>query len=736
MANILVVEDDPATREVLTLYLQAAGHKVTSGEDGLDGLRKAVALVPDLIVSDVNMPNLDGFGLLSAVRGNNKTASIPFVFLTMFDDRDTFRRAMGLGANDLINKPIKRDELLDTVNARLHRASTRGATLTPASAKAAGVSAIPPRAPATIAPPPSRPLPVQTMVSRSMPDTGSFGAVDNNAVKETRIGTVLFSDVRNYTMMCEILSPEEVAEMMNTFFTRACEPIQDQNGWVVKLLGDGIVAMFDSYASAANDHAERAMKASLLMIAAARRFQGWINQRYRGRGLPEFGIGVGINTGEVVVCKIGAGPNAETTILGDTVNIAARLEAKTKDLGWSVVSALSTFKAAGPRFLTGRRGTIDVKGKSETVDVIELTGLMPKPNTPDEQLVFYHEISEAIAANTAIAEIRANEALSKSQPIPAVRGDGGTSVGGATGTYNAGAFRKGEAVIEIEGYHIIRKLGEGGMSKVYLADHLETKQQHVLKVLSLNLEDESESDVIQRFIQEYALLSQVTHPNVATIFGHGFTDTHAYISMEFFPNGDLRLAIKKGIQVNTALDYLRQTTLSLGAIHQIGIVHRDLKPDNLMLRADGSLGLADFGIAKQLSTMVTKTRHGEVFGTPYYLSPEQALGRPVDQRSDLYSLGVMFFEMLTGDKPYHADDPQGLLFKHVHGDLPVLPSHMAKFQPVINRLLAKAPDQRFSGAQQLLAALQPYFREAGISMQSAPPASGSNPAFERTQPLR
>jgi serine/threonine-protein kinase PpkA len=733
MAHILVVEDDPATREVLTLYLQAAGHQVSSGEDGLDGLRKAVALTPDLIVSDVNMPNLDGFGLLSAVRGNNKTAGIPFVFLTMFDDRDTFRRAMGLGANDLINKPIKRDELLDTVNARLHRASTRGATLTPASAKAAGINNIPLQ--------PARPIPsssslvrggaTPTMVSRSMPDTGSFGAVSNDAVKETRIGTVLFSDVRNYTTMCEILSPEEVAEMMNTFFTRACEPIQDQNGWVVKLLGDGVVAMFDSYASAANDHAERAMKSSLLMIAAARRFQGWINQRYRNRGLPEFGIGIGINTGEVVVCKIGAGPNAETTILGDTVNIAARLEAKTKELGWSIVAAQSTFKSSGPRFLTGRRGTADLKGKTDTVDVVELIGLMPKPNTPDDQLVFYHEISEAIAANSAIAELRVQEALSNSQMTPSIRND----FGATTGTYSAAAFRKGEAVIEIDGYHIVKKLGEGGMSKVYLADHLETKQQHVLKVLSLNLEDENESDVIQRFIQEFALLSQVVHPNVATIFGHGFTDTHAYIAMEYFPGGDLRAAIKRGIQVNTALDYLKQTTLSLGAIHQIGIVHRDLKPDNLMLRADGSLGLADFGIAKQLSTMITKTRHGEVFGTPYYLSPEQALGRPVDQRSDLYSLGVMFFEMLTGDKPYHADDPQGLLFKHVHAELPQLPSSLTKFQPVINRLLAKSPDQRFSGAQQLLAALQPYFREANISMHAAPAAGRSNPDFERTQPL-
>jgi serine/threonine protein kinase len=209
--------------------------------------------------------------------------------------------------------------------------------------------------------------------------------------------------------------------------------------------------------------------------------------------------------------------------------------------------------------------------------------------------------------------------------------------------------------------------------------------------------------------------------------------------MEYFSGGDLRGEIKKGLSVDRALNYMTQTTRALAAIHDIGIVHRDLKPDNLMLRSNASLALADFGIAKQISTMITKTRHGEVFGTPYYLSPEQALGRQVDPRSDLYSLGVMFYEMLVGDKPYHADDPQALLFKHVHADLPVLPTNLAKFQPLLNKLLAKQPGQRFASASQLLAGLQPYLRDLNFAVDTSPsaaPAKPANPNWERTQPLR
>jgi serine/threonine-protein kinase PpkA len=206
------------------------------------------------------------------------------------------------------------------------------------------------------------------------------------------------------------------------------------------------------------------------------------------------------------------------------------------------------------------------------------------------------------------------------------------------------------------------------------------------------------------------LLEQVSHPNVARIFRQDFSLGHAYIAMEYFPCGDLAVRMRRPLDARTAIGYLKQTAAGLGAIHGVGIVHRDLKPDNLMLRQDGSLALADFGVAKQVSMLITDTGDGDIVGTPYYLSPEQAMGQTVDARCDLYSLGVMTFEMLTGRKPYHASSAQELLGKHVNDPVPLLPAPNEHLQPVLARMMAKSRDDRYPSAKALLDDL----RERGI----------------------
>jgi serine/threonine protein kinase len=206
------------------------------------------------------------------------------------------------------------------------------------------------------------------------------------------------------------------------------------------------------------------------------------------------------------------------------------------------------------------------------------------------------------------------------------------------------------------------------------------------------------------------MISQIRHPHVATIFDRGQTDSHAWIVMEYFLGGDLRERIQQGLTPEQALDYLRQIAEALVAIHARGIVHRDLKPENFMLREDGTLVLAEFGIAKDLSRTMSQTRNGEELGTPYYLSPEQATGTAVDPRSDLYSLGVMFFEMLTGRKPYVADDAPGLIYKHVHEAVPWLPDELVNVQPLLERLMAKSPDDRFATSADALKAIRALLR--------------------------
>jgi serine/threonine protein kinase len=350
-----------------------------------------------------------------------------------------------------------------------------------------------------------------------------------------------------------------------------------------------------------------------------------------------------------------------------------------------VVTTLDTLSAAGARFIPGVRGSLLVRGRSSPVEITEIVGLRPRPDADLRALPTYELIKEAVARNTqTIARVR-DQVLSEPHRIR------------QTGQF--APLRPVDTPVKIPGFRLLRKLGQGGMSRAFLGEQESTGTLRVLKVLNIQ---QGGYDLLRRFVQEHELVSQIRHPNVATIFGHGQTETHAYIVMEYFPGGDLRQRLTRPLPVAEALHYLRQIAQALTAIHQRGIVHRDLKPDNLMLREDGTLVLADFGIAKDLQATLSHTRRGEGLGTPFYLSPEQALGKSVDQRSDLYSLGVIFYEMLTGEKPFRAEDAPALLSKHVHAPVPRLPAQLARFQLVVDRLIAKSPDERFASAEDVV----------------------------------
>jgi serine/threonine protein kinase len=255
-------------------------------------------------------------------------------------------------------------------------------------------------------------------------------------------------------------------------------------------------------------------------------------------------------------------------------------------------------------------------------------------------------------------------------------------------------------VVEINGYRVNRKIGSGGMSTVYLVERMSDKQDVVLKILDSKLCEDNE--FLMRFIQEFGLIAKIDSRHIVKIFDQGFTDRHVYIAMEYFANGDLRARIKKGVTPGDAVGLLTQVALALKAIHEFGIVHRDLKPENIMFRADDSLAIVDFGIAKMISDVNSLTQTGHILGTPYYLSPEQAQGSALDGRSDLYSAGVMMFEMLTQRRPFTATTPIALVNKHIREPVPRLPVGMERYQDLIDRLMAKRAAERFANAQQLL----------------------------------
>ena len=255
--------------------------------------------------------------------------------------------------------------------------------------------------------------------------------------------------------------------------------------------------------------------------------------------------------------------------------------------------------------------------------------------------------------------------------------------------------------VRIPGYKVLRKIGEGGMATVYLAEREETRLQLVLKVLDAQVMRDEQ--FLQRFRRECRIISKVQNEHVVAIYDHGVTDDCAFLAMEYFGGGDLKARIGEGISSAQALKILMQMAKALDAVHAAGVVHRDLKPQNIMFREGNRLALVDFGLAKELDGKSTVTHAGLVLATPLYMSPEQYEGGRLDERSDLYSVGVILYEMLTGKPPFTASNAPALAYQHVNSPVPRLPQRLSGYQGIVDRLMAKRPEQRFQSARELFA---------------------------------
>ena len=257
---------------------------------------------------------------------------------------------------------------------------------------------------------------------------------------------------------------------------------------------------------------------------------------------------------------------------------------------------------------------------------------------------------------------------------------------------------------QIPGYRIERIIGKGAMSTVYLAVQESLDRRVVLKVLAPSLA--ADPTFNKRFVKEGKIVAKLAHPHIVTIYDTGVHQDCSYIAMEYLEAGTLKERIKAGLSPEQAVKILVQIAQALGYAHRQNCIHRDIKPANILFRDPETAVLSDFGIAKNLEDKTQLTAAGWRIGTPNYMSPEQALGKPVDARCDLYSLGVVFYEALTGSRPFKGADAFETAILHVKGPIPILPEPLRRFQPVIDRLLAKTPEARFANAEELTQAVQ------------------------------
>lgn len=274
--------------------------------------------------------------------------------------------------------------------------------------------------------------------------------------------------------------------------------------------------------------------------------------------------------------------------------------------------------------------------------------------------------------------------------------------------------------MQIPGYRLQSKIGRGGMANVYLAVQESVDRPVAIKVMNPVLA--ADPTFSQRFVREAKLMAQLSHPHIVPVFDVGAHGTLHYMTMEHLSGGTLKQRLQNSLDDHDIERIIAEIAAALDYAGEQDIIHRDVKPDNIMFRGDGSAVLMDFGIARPLQGDEAMTQMGTIVGTPKYMSPEQHRGKGVDSRADLYSLGVVLFEMLTGRAPYTGEDAMSIGIKHISEPIPLLPGDKKRWQPLVRKLMAKDPEQRFQRGSEVIIALK------SLSAAAAPSADGETPA--------
>jgi serine/threonine-protein kinase len=269
------------------------------------------------------------------------------------------------------------------------------------------------------------------------------------------------------------------------------------------------------------------------------------------------------------------------------------------------------------------------------------------------------------------------------------------------------ADTSGDTRSRVGRYDILEELGKGSMGHVYKA--LDPKINRLLAIKTIRFSDEFEEDLIQeikeRFFREAEIAGQLSHPSIVTIYDVGVDRELTYMAMEFLEGENLEKHIIKDnlLSFGKILEIIAEVAKALHFAHKADVIHRDIKPANIMRLRNGGVKVTDFGIAKAISSSRTKT--GVILGTPNYMSPEQIMGQKMDLRSDIFSLGVLFFQMLTGELPFHGENLSSLLYQITQVRHPSVRSYNPKiprvFEQILNKALAKDPKDRFSNAEEM-----------------------------------
>jgi class 3 adenylate cyclase len=488
--------------------------------------------------------------------------------------------------------------------------------------------------------------------------------------------TVVSIIIRDFIHLTECVSAANLASLMASYYDKVGTQVEQQQGVLTSISNHGMLVTFFDVAGADN-HARRALRCALAVALIAHQTRFLIRQSFPEHGFDRFGVGVGIHTGELVFAEFNHQADGQRIICGHAVSIASLLSVKSKELNWNVVCSEQTLAEVGSGILTRRRATLGADWLNEPVSVAEVV-----------------VVRDGEAGDKMDATLKLDR-------------------GSRSGIYRAfdpsmleSDSQLSEDLPTVPGYRCLKALGRGGMSSVFLAERSSDKAQMALKFADGSVSEDS--DVLYRFVEEYGLLEQVRHPHVLQIYDQGVTDDALFIVMEYLPGGTLKQRIgSHGMAPGDAWRVLREIAHALAEVHERGIIHRDIKPENIMLREDGSAVLGDFGVARRMHEVRMDGHLDAVVATPYYMSPEQALGVAEDDRTDIYSMGAVFYNMLTGQKPYIGDTLESIVQQHLRSETPKLQLEYLHWQPLLDAMMAKDKSKRHS-AKTLMAHMDAY----------------------------
>ena len=486
--------------------------------------------------------------------------------------------------------------------------------------------------------------------------------------------TVVSVIIRDFIHLTERLPSSSLINLMTVYYEKVSIQVTQQQGILTSISNHSMVATF-SNVEGGEPHARRALRCALAIAMIAYQTRFWIQQKFLDQGLDKFGVGIGIHSGELVFAEFGSAPHVQRVASGHAVSIASLIAVKSKELNWNVVCSEQALEIAGPGVRAHQRSLIGADWLKQPVRVAEVV------------VVRDNEVEVAPSGND---QMDATQVLERGA-------HSGRQMASDPASHATAESANLADFPQIPGYRCLRLLGQGGMSRVFLAERIRDGVHLALKLADGSVSEDS--DMLYRFVDEYGLLEQIHHPNVLQIYDQGVTDDALFIVMEFLPGGTLRQYIgSKGMEPKRAWRVLREMVQALVEVHSMGVIHCDIKPENIMLRIDGTAVLGDFGIARR---MIKARKCDDIVGTPYFMSPEQVRGEVEDEYTDIYSMGGVFFNMLSGDKPYLGETLEEIMQQHQHAPVPKLPQRYCHLQPFLELMMAKDKKKRFSAASML-----------------------------------